>query len=73
MIDSTQNRMILELYHYRFRLMSNYIDWQESTGFEAVNFLPIISIYQKKADIWFLPRMVIIEYGYYYILKSKAI
>jgi len=47
--------------------------WQVNTGFEEVNFLPIISIYQQPADIWFLPRMVIFEYGYYYILKSKAI
>jgi hypothetical protein len=30
--------------------------WQESTGFEAVNFLPIISIYQQKADIWFFGK-----------------
>jgi len=47
--------------------------WQENTGFEEIDFLPIISTYQQPADIWFLPRTVIFEYGYYYILKSKAI
>ena len=40
-----------------------------------INFTEVkrISIYQQPADIWFLPRMVIFEFGYYYILKSKAI
>ena len=50
--DNHQNRVILEFYHHRFRLLSKYRYWQAVAGFSGLQIFVITSTYLDFGDFF---------------------